>query len=324
MSADFVVIGDVILDHFIRIPEAGIVAKHAEKNSLEIPFPTKVALEEPPSHLPGGNAFTVAMVLAKLDVKTHLYTEMGSDSAGQQILNKLISLGIDTELVKMELGAQTSSSTILSDGTDRVIFSYHYPRNYKLPELPNPKYVYLTSIGEDDQALFAQVLAAKKSQNFQLIFSPGSKQLAEDFSEISPVFSETDILILNQDEAKRILGSKDSGENVSEEELVRGLQAKGPKSVIMTKGSKGSVAIVGDEITKIGAHPVDVVETTGAGDTFAATASAALFLGKPIAEALAWGAFNAASVVQQIGCEQSLRTRESLENLTKHKLDELV
>jgi sugar/nucleoside kinase (ribokinase family) len=53
-------------------------------------------------------------------------------------------------------------------------------------------------------------------------------------------------------------------------------------------------------------------ERTGAGDAFASTVAAALALGKPLEEALLWGPINSMSVVQEVGAQKGLLTREAL------------
>jgi ribokinase len=59
--------------------------------------------------------------------------------------------------------------------------------------------------------------------------------------------------------------------------------------------------------------PSEPVDRTGAGDSFASTFTAAIILGKTPAEALTWGPVNSMSVVQYIGAQAGLLTREALE-----------
>jgi sugar/nucleoside kinase (ribokinase family) len=56
----------------------------------------------------------------------------------------------------------------------------------------------------------------------------------------------------------------------------------------------------------MGVFPVKVVEMTGAGDSFATAFLAGLHYGKPLPEALRWGAANSASVVGRIGPQAGL------------------
>ena len=61
-----------------------------------------------------------------------------------------------------------------------------------------------------------------------------------------------------------------------------------------------------------------VVETTGAGDAFASTVVSALAYGLTTKEALMWGPINSMSVVQQVGAQRGLLSREALEEYLKN------
>ena len=71
------------------------------------------------------------------------------------------------------------------------------------------------------------------------------------------------------------------------------------------------------------------LERTGAGDAFASTFVAALALGLSPEEAIRWAPINSASVVQYVGAQKGLLTKEELEqNLhaapVSYKLQEIV
>lgn len=321
MAADFIVIGDVLMDYHLQVPPYSGVVRYAETEKIQLPFPTKIPLDSPIKAMSGGNAYNVSMALAKLGVDTQIYTEIGNDGAGEQILKDLQKLGVNTELVvQHQEQAGTNSAVILGAEGDRVIFTYHYPRDYQLPNLSEAKYVYLTSVGEDDQKLFEAILRAKMHGNFQLMFSPGSKQLREEFREIAPAMAATDVLLLNKDEAQMLIKTTSEDDDY----LVKTLADQGPKSIVMTKAGKGSVACSNGEVIKVGALPVEVIDTTGAGDTFSATVCAAISQGRDLKTAMEWGAFHAANVVQGIGCENYLLDSSHLQNMHAERQSELV
>lgn len=225
---DFVVIGDVTIDHILSVNEAKVLEGiDREHERVSIPFPTKVMLSTPPRTLTGGNAYTVSCALNQLGRSTSIYTVIGNDVEGQGILKQLQTKGINTDLVQHDREKGTNSATILSISGDRVIFTYHHDRTYALPKIPSTRYLYLTSIGENDVPLFEEVLKQKQDQDFTLIFAPGSLQLKESYEEISPVMQQADMLILNKEEAERILKyqSDDFGQ------LLRGLRDLGPNAV---------------------------------------------------------------------------------------------
>ena len=98
------------------------------------------------------------------------------------------------------------------------------------------------------------------------------------------------------------------------------MQALGPKIVVITDGNRGCYAL--DESAKA-IHvprypdPRPPFEITGAGDALASGTTAALALGKPLDEALRWGTANAA-VIQEIGAQKGLLTREQIEAAVAH------
>ena len=64
--------------------------------------------------------------------------------------------------------------------------------------------------------------------------------------------------------------------------------------------------------------PAPPVDRTGAGDSFSSTFTAAIALGLSPSEALAWGPINSMSVVQHIGAQKGLLTREKIEEYLKN------
>src|SRR3989338_5677319 len=83
---------------------------------------------------------------------------------------------------------------------------------------------------------------------------------------------------------------------------------------------KGAYAYDGSDILFIKPYPdpKPPYERTGAGDAFSSTTTVALALGKSLSEALQWGGINSMSVVQEIGAQRGLLTREKLEEYLKN------
>ena len=68
-------------------------------------------------------------------------------------------------------------------------------------------------------------------------------------------------------------------------ELARQLRARGVGNLIVTMGEKGALILTEDGLEAVAGVPVDVVDTTGAGDAFNAGLAVALAEGKSLAEA---------------------------------------
>jgi ribokinase len=317
---DLVVIGDTMTDRILHITDPRILDTVDEVNhSVSLPFPIKMQLTEAPIIRAGGNALNAAKAIRKLELSTAIYTVMGKDMDAEVLMKDLRESDIDVSLVQVDRDQPSSSSYVLSFGGDRVLFSYHYPRNYSIADFPDTKYVYLTSVGENDQQLFSQVIELKKQKNFFLVFSPGTLQITEDFKEITEILKYTDLLVLNKQEAKDLSRlNSDSNEN-----LLQGLHKMGPKTVIMTRSNHGSIAFDGTNYTKVGALEVRPVETTGAGDCYSATVTAGLARGLDLKTAMEWGALNAANLVTQVtGSSAHLKLAE-LQQMHAQKAGEL-
>lgn len=109
-----------------------------------------------------------------------------------------------------------------------------------------------------------------------------------------------DVLIVNETEATDLLGrSATDGDWASAGVALRDL---GPGSVVITLGGAGAAVVPRDEAPALRPAPaVAVVDTTGAGDAYAAGFLAALTQGKPLAQAGRWGSIAAAEVIGHFG-----------------------
>jgi len=96
--------------------------------------------------------------------------------------------------------------------------------------------------------------------------------------------------------------------------ILKSFKSLGPKNVVITDGTNGSYALDSDSNffhQEIVAS--ETVETTGAGDAYAAAFFAAFISNKPIQECMRWGALNSSSVIEHIGAQEGLLTLEEME-----------
>ena len=120
-------------------------------------------------------------------------------------------------------------------------------------------------------------------------------------NELLEVLKKSDILLINESEAELI-----SGTNNIDRSAVQ-LQGLGPSTVVIKKGSSGAVLFHGEEKVSIGAYPVkDVIDTTGAGDTFGGGFVSALASGGTFRDALIKGSALASICVEGFGVESLL------------------
>jgi sugar/nucleoside kinase (ribokinase family) len=131
-------------------------------------------------------------------------------------------------------------------------------------------------------------------------------------NELLEVLKKSDILLINESEAELITGTNNIDRSAIQ------LQGLGPSTVVIKKGSSGAVLFHGEEKVSIGAYPVkDVIDTTGAGDTFGGGFVSALASGGTFRDALIKGSALASICVEGFGVESLLEV--NLEEIKKRE-----
>lgn len=150
------------------------------------------------------------------------------------------------------------------------------------------------------------------------MLAPGTHVLAAGIKKYPRLLSLSDVLVVNLEEAKKIL-QVDEGRKVDIKNLLSNLKDLGPRNVVITDGEKGSFAFTGESYFKMGIFPAKLVQMTGAGDSFAAGLLAGLIHGEAIEQAMRWGAANSAAVIEQIGSQTGLLNLTQMqEKLNSH------
>ena len=105
---------------------------------------------------------------------------------------------------------------------------------------------------------------------------------------------ETDILFANEAELLSLYETDDFPAALAAVRREAGLAA-------VTRSEKGSVVVAGEETVEIAAVPTKVVDTTGAGDAYAAGFLAAHAKSLPLGECGRWGSVAAAEAISHFG-----------------------
>ena len=311
---DFIAIGDTATDEFIRLKEARVNCDVNDENCTismkwgdKIPFEFSVLV-------PGvGNAANAAVAAARLGLKTGFISNVGKDAYGDATLAMFAKEGVDTRFVKVNEDIPTNHHYVLWFESERTILIKHEDYTYTLPEgFEAPKWLYLSSASSRSEA-FHEELAAWLTAHpeTKLAFQPGTFQISMGKEKLAALYARTELFASNKEEAERILGVGDT----DIKELLQKIRALGPKMAIITDGPKGAYAFDGEKMLKVPMYPdpKPPFERTGAGDATTSTIAAALALGKPLEEALLWGPVNGMAVVQEIGAQKGLLSREKLE-----------
>ncbi|MEX0919038.1 MAG: carbohydrate kinase family protein [Candidatus Paceibacterota bacterium] len=311
---DFLGIGDVTTDAFIRLKDAEVTCDINQENcKISLRFGDKVPYESVTEIPAVGNSPNAAVSAARLGLKSAIMTDMGDDDTGRNALEVFNREGIDTSFIKTHPGEKTNYHYVLWFNDERTILIKHTEFNYDLPaNIGKPKWIYLSSLGENSVPFHHQIASyLKDNPEIKLAFQPGTFQIKLGPEELGDIYKVSALFFCNVQEAKSILGKEEADIT----ELVEGIRALGPKMAVITDGPAGAYA--GDDQgiwhMPIYPDPKPPVDRTGAGDSFASTFTSAIILGKTIPEALTWGPINSMSVVQNVGAQAGLLSREKLE-----------
>ena len=126
------------------------------------------------------------------------------------------------------------------------------------------------------------------------------------------IFPYLSLFIPNETELEKYSGVK-----VEDEETVKtaakALMSKGIENIIVTLGSKGSLICTQEGFTRVNAHKVKAVDTTGAGDCYCGALCVAISEGKDLQEAAGFASKASAISVQRPGAQNAMPYRKEIE-----------
>ncbi|MES2668186.1 MAG: carbohydrate kinase family protein [Patescibacteria group bacterium] len=312
-NIDFLAIGDTVVDDFIRLKEATVnCAVDTDDCTISMRWGDKIPFESSTILAGVGNSANAAVSASRLGLTSALMATIGNDKDGELIIESFKKEGLDSSLITRADGKLTNHHYVLWYESERTILVKPEPYEYAFPkDLVPPKTVYLSSLGDALPSYYADMAAyLNEHPDIFLTFQPGTFQMKMGIEPLRPIYERADLFVVNKEEAERILKLSDT----PVAELLVKLAALGPKRVIITDGRKDAHAYDGTHTYTVPMYPDARApfERTGAGDAFASTITCALTLGLSLEEALLWGPINSMSVVQDVGAQRGLLTREAL------------
>lgn len=309
---DLIAIGDTVVDAFIKLKDAHINCKiNSSDCEICMKFGDKIPFEFAEVCYGVGNSANAAVSTSRLGLKTAIITNIGADNDGQKVLENFKKEKVATEFIKKHSGIKTNYHYVLWFGAERTILIKHEKYGYKIPELTNPKWLYLSSLGEDSLEFHNEIsLYLEKNPETKLVFQPGTFQIKFGREKLKDIYKRTEIFFCNKEEAQIILNTKEH--NIKT--LMQELQKIGPRIVVLTDGPNGAYVYDSEKAYFMPPYPdpKPPYERTGAGDAYASTFTSAIILGKTIGEALKWAGVNSMAVVQEIGAQKGLLTQNGI------------
>lgn len=314
-NIDFLAIGDIVIDAFIKLKDAKIEDENGTQ-MLEMRFGDKIPYDSVKVVKAVGNAPNASVSAARLGLTSALMTHVGNDDFGTECIEALKENGVHTDYVTTEDGKTTNYHYVLSFMADRTILIKHEDYTYNLEKQIGdtiPTWAYFSSVGEHSLPYHHDIAKWVEENNIKLAFQPGTFQISLGSEKLKDVYAATEVFFCNVEEAQKILNE----ESRDVKKMLKAMHELGPRIVCITDGPDGAYAYdsYNDEywFHNIYPDPQPPVERTGAGDSFSSTFTIALGHGKTVAEALSWGPVNSMNVVQHIGAQEGLLTQAQLE-----------
>lgn len=315
-SADFVItsVGTINMDWIAKVPV--IPVADAETTILELIFRF------------GGAAANFSVSCTRLGYTARLVGCVGDDEEGQTILKELSTEGVVLRDVKIIEGETTGFTIITVDpkgeravlmhkGANQYLENYIDEVDFKGSNIiyvagtPFPLVKKLWTIASDVDAIFAYNAGAELSD---------SKLTLTEIVETINRPGKPDVLFISSRAYERLTKEKPTEGFIATrmKEIVDGKDI----IVVVTMGAAGAVIVSKDQILKAEAFEVNAVDSTGAGDAFAAGFLTRIAQGKSLEEA---GIF--ASAVSAIKCtipgaQEGLPTSEEVEEFLKERRKE--
>lgn len=216
----------------------------------------------------GGGAAITACGLAKLGSKVGVLGVVGSDM-GAWVIDRLRRSGVETSGIHYELNEATAFTVAISSPRERSFFTYP-GANAVFPSilmeaatermLSHARHVHLACAPELDSML--EMLQALRENDCCISLDVGWHETWLRDARAMAAVRNVDIFFPNQKEACAMTGERDP------ERILEQFRDEGVKAVALKLGSRGAGMLWQGRISFVGRHPVDPVDTTGAGDCF--------------------------------------------------------
>ncbi len=311
---DFIAIGDTVIDAFIRL-SVGHIQETAHGREICLPYGSKIPFDDVFILPAVGNSANASVSASRLGLTSALITSLGKDQHGDECLAQLTKEGISTNYVRQEEGKKTNYHYVLWKEDDRTILIKHEQFTPVMPDVGSPKWLYLSSLGGHTLPFHHDLISyVKNHPEIKLAFQPGTYQLAFGV-ELAELYKITEVVCMNKEEAEQLLASEGS----SIKDLLDGLGAMGPKTVIVTDGPHGAYMKYDNTYFSMPLYPdiAPPLERTGAGDAFFSTFVAYLAKGYDAPYAMRRAPINSMNVVQHVGAQEGLLTEQALEEYLK-------
>jgi ribokinase len=252
----------------------------------------------------GGKGANQAIALSALESNVLFFGAVGNDPFAEKAIKNLKEKSIETYILKKQTPSGLAIIRLSNNDNNIIVFKGANDEitNHDIDQFlnDNTDIDIIVAQAEINLDAIIHLIEEAKNRNIKIIFNP-----APAVSLPHDIIDKVDYLIPNEVEAETIFGTSDYNAIVT----------KYPKRVIITMGSRGVLYHDGNVPILIPSLPINVVDTTGAGDSFIAGFASAIVRGKPLEEAVKKGIKVASITCTVLGAQTSHNLiREEFDN----------
>jgi sugar/nucleoside kinase (ribokinase family) len=320
-SLDIVAIGDAIVDVIATCDDAFIAEHRLPKGGMQLLSTADAdalyAAMGPAREISGGSAANSMAGAAALGLKAAFVGQVAGDQLGTIFAHDMVSLGVRFETPALDPPPPTGRCLILvTPDAQRTMNTCPGASHELTPAALDPDLIRSASViflegylwgPERPRAAMLEAARIAHAAGRTVAFTLSESLCIGDRREgvLGMIESGTaDVLFGSEDEIRHLTGCGDLPDCIA-------VLSKHVRTLVITRGAHGSLAFEQGNLIEIGAAPVErVVDTTGAGDLFAAGFLAGRCRGRDLGACLQTGALAAAEVISHFGARPEADLRE--------------
>ena len=247
MKSKIINFGSINIDHVYRVPH--LVKPGETLSSLDLVTGL------------GGKGANQSVAIARAGVSVaHVGRVFKGDRWAVELL---ASTGVDTDNIALIEGASGHAIIQVDDqGENAIVLHGGANQSFSIADIEsalnhNQQARYL--LMQNETNLLAEAFELAQAKGIKIVLNPAP--MTDNIKDLP--LAKLDTLIVNQGEAEALCGAADI------DQMTQQMAALAPQTrVVVTLGGDGAMLLANGEVTHMNSPSVDVVDTTGAGDTF--------------------------------------------------------
>jgi len=256
----------------------------------------------------GGKGANQAVQCAKLGLESYMVGKVGNDQFGSELIATMKKYGLNTDYVsKADTNTGLGIVNAISDGS--VVATIAKGANYSMTiedidqveDLLKKSKIVILQLEIPKEVVEYTIKKAKGYNCYVILNAAPACEIDVDCLKL------VDCLVVNETEASFYAGERVSSV-IDAEKVCRKLYLFTNNLLIITLGEKGSILYDGNKTIHIPCRTVDVVETTGAGDSYTGALAYGLMNEWPIEKIGEYASIVSSRTVTKIGAQDAMPT----------------